>query len=80
MFITYMTWFPRLPFRSTEQHNPRWTEIIQIFYEKHNQEEERPGHLGGSVVEHLAFAQGMIPVPGQVPHQAPCGEPAFPSV
>ena len=35
------------------------------------------GHLGGSVVECLALAQGMIPGSwDQVPQQAPCGEPA----
>ena len=36
------------------------------------------GHLGSSVVESLA--QGMIlGSQDQVPHQAPYGEPAFPS-
>ena len=35
------------------------------------------GCLGVSVVEHLPSAQGMILGSwDQVPHQAPCGEPA----
>ena len=35
------------------------------------------GHLGGSVVEHLPLAQGMIlESQDQVPHWAPCMEPA----
>ena len=39
-----------------------------------------PGHLGGSVVEHLPSAQGMIPeTQDQVLHRAPCREPASPS-
>ena len=38
------------------------------------------GRLGGSVVEHLPSAQGVIPeFWDQVPHRAPCGEPASPS-
>ena len=38
------------------------------------------GCLGGSVVEHLPLAQGMIPESWDlVPHQAPCREPASPS-
>ena len=38
------------------------------------------GHLSGSVVECLALAQGMIPGSwDQVPHWAPCEEPASPS-
>ena len=37
-------------------------------------------HLGGSVVECLPSAEVMIPGSwDQVPHQAPCGEPASPS-
>ena len=36
--------------------------------------------LGGSVVGHLPLAQGMIlEFRDQVPHQAPCMEPASPS-
>ena len=39
------------------------------------------GHLGGSVVEPLPLAQGVIPgVAGSSPHRAPCREPASPSV
>ena len=39
------------------------------------------GHLGGSVVERLPLAQGMILGSwDQVPHWAPCGESASPSV
>ena len=39
------------------------------------------GRLGGSVVEHLSTAQGVIPECwDQVPHQAPCRESASPSV
>ena len=35
------------------------------------------GHLGGSVVEHLPLSQGMIlELWDQVPHWAPCVEPA----
>ena len=35
------------------------------------------GHLGGSVVEHLPSAQGVIQdFWDQVPHRAPCLEPA----
>ena len=38
------------------------------------------GHLGGSVIESLPLAQGMIlEFWDQVPHQAPYGEPASPS-
>ena len=38
------------------------------------------GRLGGSVVEHLPWAQGVIlRSPDQVPHRAPCMEPASPS-
>ena len=36
-------------------------------------------HLGGSAVEHLLLAQGVILVQDQIPHQAPCEEPACPS-
>ena len=43
---------------------------------KHNQ----LGHLGGSVVEHLPSAPGVIPGSwNRVPHQALCMEPASPS-
>ena len=39
------------------------------------------GHLGGSVVEHLPSAQGVIPESRDgAPHQAPCEEPASPSL
>ena len=39
------------------------------------------GHLGGSLVERLRSAQGVIPGSwDQVLHQAPCREPASPSV
>ena len=38
------------------------------------------GHLGGSAVDSLPLAQGIIPQSrDQVPHQAPYGEPASPS-
>ena len=38
------------------------------------------GHLGGSGVEHLPWAQVVTPGSwDQVPHQAPCMEPASPS-
>ena len=38
------------------------------------------GRLGGSVVEHLPLAQGVIlETRDWVPHQAPCVEPASPS-
>ena len=38
------------------------------------------GRLGGSVVEHLPLARGVTPESrDQVPHQAPCMEPASPS-
>ena len=38
------------------------------------------GSLGGSVVEHLPLAQGMILDSWDgVPHRAPCMEPASPS-
>ena len=38
------------------------------------------GHLGGSVVEHLSLAQGMIPESwDRFPHGDPCMEPASPS-
>ena len=37
------------------------------------------GHLGGSVVEHLPLARGVIPGPWyQVPHHAPHREPVLP--
>ena len=39
------------------------------------------GHLGGSVVECLPLAQGVIPGSQDgVPHRAPRKEPASPSV
>ena len=42
---------------------------------------EESGFLGGSVVEHLPLAQGMIlESRDQVPRQAPCMEPASPAV
>ena len=45
------------------------------------EEEEMQRHLGGSVVERLPLVQGMIPESqDQVPHRAPCREPASPSV
>ena len=38
------------------------------------------GHLGGSAVEHLPLAQGVIlEARDRVPYQAPCWEPASPS-
>ena len=38
------------------------------------------GHLGGSVVERLPSAQGLIPGSwDRVPHRAPCRKPASPS-
>lgn len=38
------------------------------------------GRLGGSAVEHLPLAWGMIPESrDRVPHQASCMEPASPS-
>ena len=38
---------------------------------------KQQGCLGGSVVEHLPSAQGVIPeLWDQVPHWAPCMEPA----
>ena len=38
------------------------------------------GRLGGSEVEHLPLAQGVIPESrDRVPHRAPCEEPASPS-
>ena len=41
---------------------------------------EEPGSLGGSVVERLPSAQGMIlETQDQVPRRAPCMEPASPS-
>ena len=41
---------------------------------------EFQGCLGGSVVEHLSSAQGMIPdSQDRVPHRDPCMEPASPS-
>ena len=38
------------------------------------------GHRGGSAIEHLPLAQGMIPVQRSSPAQAPCEEPASASV
>ena len=38
------------------------------------------GCLGGSAIEHLLLAQGLIPDSGEgVPHWAPCVEPTSPS-
>ena len=37
------------------------------------------GTQGGSVVERLPLALGVIPVQGSSPHRAPCAEPASPS-
>ena len=42
--------------------------------------QEEWGHQGGSMVEHLPSAQGVIPGSwDRVPRQAPCMEPASPS-
>ena len=39
--------------------------------------EVRQGHLGGSAIEHLPLAQGVIlESQDRVPHQAPCMRPA----
>ena len=39
-----------------------------------------PGQLGGSAVERLPSAQGVIPESwDRIPHQAPCEEPVSPS-
>ena len=47
---------------------------------KFNYKRTAQGCLGGSVVECLPSAQGVILGSGdQVPHQAPCMEPASPS-
>ena len=52
-----------------------WTECIYPFQNVYVE-----GHLGGSVVECLPLAQGGIPESwDQVPHRAPCTEPASPS-
>ena len=41
---------------------------------------EGMGHQGGSAVEHLPLAQGVIPGSwDRISHLAPCGEPASPS-
>ena len=41
---------------------------------------EGVGHLGGSVVERLPLAQGVIlETRDQVPYRTPCEEPASPS-
>ena len=46
----------------------------------YNQDHTKLGHLGGSVVERLPSAQGMIlESQDQAPHWAPCMEPASPS-
>ena len=51
-------------------------QINTIFYLK----KKDTGHLGGSAVEHLPLAQGVIPGSwDRVPHRAPRGEPASPS-
>ena len=40
----------------------------------------KSGHLGGSLVERLPMAKGVIPGSWvRVPHQASCQEPASPS-
>ena len=43
------------------------------------QESRALGHLGGSAVERLPLAQGVIPVRDQVLHKASSEEPASPS-
>ena len=44
-------------------------------------EGKEEGSLGGSAVEHLPLAQGVIlESRDQVPHQAPCTERASPTV
>ena len=46
----------------------------------HNQNWAEEECLGGSAVEHLSLAQGMIPgFQDQVLHRALCGGPASPS-
>ena len=63
---------------------------IQVYFNKKSSSDPTPvsailnnqdkGHLGGSAVEHLPSAQGVILGSwDQVPHQTPCMEPASPS-
>ena len=48
--------------------------------EENTDESNVKGHLGGSAVEHLPLAQGVIPgYRDQVLHQASCMKPASPS-
>ena len=52
-------------------------EVMKYYVEIKNY--KKLGHLGGSAVECLPLAQGMIPGSrDQVPHQAPRKKPASP--
>ena len=54
--------------------------FLIIKRKKKKKKETSTGHLGGSVIEHLPLAQVVIPGSwDQVPHRAPCMEPASPS-
>ena len=56
------------------------TFVFVFFFLTSFSKEPKERHLGGSVVECLPLAQGMIPGSWDgVPHQAPCMEPASPS-
>ena len=52
----------------------------ELLAQKRRGKGKNQGRPGGSAVEHLSSAQGMIlGSQGRVPHQAPCMEPASPS-
>ena len=71
--------FLHLPIHSTCHKNHMDFSVRQEFL-GHFMPANLLGCLGGSVVEHLSSAQGVIPGPGdQVPHQAPSKEAASPS-
>ena len=58
-----------------------WPTLLTSFYlNQFKFKKERRGHLGGSEVEGLPLAQGVIPGSwDRVPHWAPHTEPASPT-
>ena len=58
----------------------RWTFSLSFITCLSSLKDIAQGFLGGSAVNHLPSAQGVIlESPDWVPHQAPCMEPASPS-
>ena len=81
LVVQLVSWLPVGLSNSTSPHlkHPRGVSIVSCDAMKF-EKEANSGRLGGSVVERLTSAQGMILESwDQVPHLAPQGEPASPS-